>query len=652
MQQASQPERVVRFGAFELNLHSGELRKQGVKVKLQEQPFRVLVVLLEHPGEVVTREELRTRLWPQDTFVDFEHSLATAINKVREALGDAVQSPRFIETLPRRGYRFIAPVAALPAADSLLAAPPTQGNGDIADAGTRIAKSGPLEARWIIAAAASVLVAVGIVIALNVANLRERLMKIAGARHELPVPKIDSVAVLPLENLSRDPEQEYFADGMTDALITDLAQIHALRVISRNSVMQYKHNPKTTPQIARELNVDAVVEGTVTRSGDRVRITAQLIAVPEERHLWADTYESDLRDVLSLQDEIARAIAAEVKATLTPREQASLSNVPSINPQAHDAYLRGRFYYDPYKDSLNDLPRAIQYMQQAIQIDPNYAPAYAILAADYYDSSESRSGNVPDTEAAQKATATALKALQLDNSVAEAHVVLGAVHDGHDWDWAGAEREFKRAIDLDPSLVPAYVGYAWHLTFVDRPDEAIREVNRTVELDPVSSYALESRNLILYMTRHYNEAIEQGHRWLELFPNSSDAYDDLAPEFEATGMYDQEVTAMQKALTLKGEPAGEVTALGQAYKKGGIRGVWQWDLERMKKEAGQGKVHTYHLMELYSLLGEKDKAIENLEKLYSRHGQDGAIAKIDPRCDNLRSDPRYQDIIHRMNFPR
>jgi len=653
MPQTSSAARKVRFGAFELDLRSGELRKQGVKLKLQEQPFRILVILVEHPGQVVTREELRTRLWPEDTFVDFEHSLATAVNKVREALGDAVQSPRFIETLPRRGYRFIAPVSAVFAPEDLpQVVSPTAGNGDIAstDQGTGFTHSGRKRRRWIITAGVGVLVAAGMVVTLNVGKLRERVTKFTGPGHEVAVTRIDSIAVLPLENLSRDRDQEYFADGMTDALITDLAQIHSLRVISRNSVMQYKHTPKSTPVIAHELNVDAVVEGTVMRSGDRVRITAQLIAAPADRNLWADAYESDLRDVLSLQDEIARDIAVEVKANLTPREQASLSGAHPINPQAHDAYLKGRFYF--YKETPEDLLKAIRYMEQAVHIDPSYAPAYAILAACYYDSSESRWGNVPDTEAAQKATATAVKALQLDNSLAEAHVVLGAVHDGHDWDWAGAEREFKRAIELDPSLLNAHVGYAWHLAFVNRGDEAIQEVNRAVEVDPVSSYTLSHQNWILYLTRHYDQAIEQAHRWIELFPDSAEAYYHLAEEFEATGRYDQEVAAWEKALTLEGKPAEEVAALGQAYKLSGIRGVWRWDLDSLKKEAAQGSVNPYGFAEMYSLLGEKDNALRWLERMYSARGQGMFVVKMDPRCDNLRSDPRYQDLLRRMNVPR
>lgn len=652
MPEPSSTVRAVRFGTFELDLHSGELRKQGIKVKLQEQPFRVLAILVTHAGEVVTREELRTQLWAEDTFVDFEHSLATAINKIREALGDAVQSPRFIETLPRRGYRFIAPVApASAAADLPLTVPSVAFAGVTAEAPARIAEARRSKGWWITGAAVFLAVATGITIIISAPKVRERLTTLAGARRRSAAPRIGSIAVLPLDNLSHDPTQEYFADGMTDALITDLAQIHALRVISRNSVMQYKHSSKPTPQIARELNVDAVIEGAVLQIGGRVRISAQLIQASTDRHLWAESYESDMKDVLTLQGEVARAVADEVQVKLEPEERARLATARPVNPQAQDVFLRGRFYYDPYKESRDDLQKGIQYMEEAIRIDPSYAAAYAMLAACYYDSSESREGDVPDGEAAQKAAATALKALELDNSLAEPHVVLGAVHDGYDWDWAAAEHEFERAIDLDPNLVQAHVGYAWHLAFVGRSDDAIQEVNRAIKLDPVSDYALFSQNAILYITRRYNEAIQQSRKWLELFPNGAETYYNLAMEYEAIGAYDQEVAAEQKAMVLGGKSAKDAAALGQAYRSGGIKGVWRWDLESAKREAARGKVREYVFVELYSLLGEKGQALDWLQKLYSKHGQDLIVTTVDPRCDNLHSDPRYQDLLARMNIP-
>lgn len=646
--------RVVHFGVFEVDLQEEELRKSGIRIKLQEQPLQILITLLERPGQAVTREELRRKLWPTDTFVDFDHSLNSSINKLREALGDNSENPRFIETLHRRGYRFIAPVAPVSQPVDTSSA---HSNGDMADAGAGFVRAGlgRRRARWIMGAATGVLVTTGIVLALNVASVRERLMEFAGARHSLPVPKIESIAVLPLENLSGDPEQEYFADGMTDELIATLAKARALRVTSRTSAMQYKKTNKSMPQIGRELNVDAVVEGTVLQSNGRVRITAQLVHAPTDRHLWAESYESEMRDLLVLQGEVARAIAGEIQGKLQPEERARFATASPVKPEAYQAYLKGRlFYYKAYyRLTAEPLLKAINYTQQAIQIDPGYAPAYALLAACYYDSSQSRWGAVPDTEAAQKARATALKALELDNSLADAHVVLGAVHDGVDWDWAGAEREFKRAIELDPNLVRAHVGLAYHLVFVGRSDEAIREINRAVELDPLSWYTFFSQNAILFFTRHYDQAIEQARNWLEIYPDSYLAYLSLARAFEAKGMYDEGVAALQKSMALAGEPADIVAGLGRAYKFGGIRRVWRYDLERLTNKAARGDLSGPYSAQFNSLLGNKDKAIESIEKIYSDPASREMMFDIemDPRCDNLRSDRRFQDILRRMNIP-
>ncbi len=508
------------------------------------------------------------------------------------------------------------------------------------------ARTPPLQKKWLLGLGAGTLVVVAaLLLALNVAGLRDRLVSLVSG----PPAKIESIAVLPLENLSRDPEQEYFADGMTEALIAELGQISALRVISRTSVMQYKGAKKPLPDIARELNVDALVEGSVLRSGERVRVTAQLIGAKPERHLWVETFDRDLGDVLALHSEVAQAIARRIEIAVTPDERSALDRARPVNPEAHDAYLKGRFF--SYKETRQDLPKAIQYTQRAIQIDPNYAPAYAELALCYYNSSESRMGDLPNAEAAQKARSTALKALELDGSLALPHSVLGSVHDGYDWDWAGAEREFKRAIELDPNFVPARVGYAWHLTFMGRRDEAIQAVNRAVTLDPVSKYTLAHQNAILYFTQHYDQAIQQARRWLEVFPDSPETYYRLGRAFEAKGMYDEAIAAYQKEMTLRGDDAKDVAALGRAYKVGGMRGVWRWQLERLKEEAARRKVNPDDFAVLYSLLGEKDQAFEWLEKEYARGGQGMVFVKVSPRYDNLRSDPRFQDLLRRMNFP-
>ncbi|MGA3236871.1 MAG: winged helix-turn-helix domain-containing protein, partial [Bryobacteraceae bacterium] len=373
--------RSVRFGVFEVDLRAGELSKKGIRVRLQGQPFLLLITLLKQQGEVVSREELRRTLWPEDTFVDFDHSLGTAVNKLRDVLGDSAANPRFVETLPRRGYRFIAPVVAVGESEDIPVAgdaPPDRQETPASDlleardhdqvdlgaaAGVRLRR--PL--LWKISGLTVLLLSAGFLILML---LRSR-----------PPALIRSLAVLPLENLSGDPSQEYFSDGMTDELIAELGKIGNLRVISRTSVMTYKGARRPLPQIARELNVDVVVEGTVLRSGNQVRITAQLISAADDKHLWAKSYEGDLGDTLALQEQVARSIASEIRIELTPHEQAMFKSAKRVNPEAYEAYLKGRYFWN--KRTTESLRRGIDYFNQAVEKDPNYAPAYAGLADSY-----------------------------------------------------------------------------------------------------------------------------------------------------------------------------------------------------------------------------------------------------------------------------
>jgi TolB-like protein/DNA-binding winged helix-turn-helix (wHTH) protein len=646
MAEVVQTSRVIRFGNFEVDLQSGELRKAGLKLKLTGQPFQVLAILLEHPGEVVTREELHKRLWP-DTFVDIDHNLNTAINKIREALEDSAESPRFVETLPRRGYRFIAPV-------DVAGEKSAAGQCVSANASYKVESTPRIGKRWHIAAArrwSAKAMRLGLVVfafviavllAFNVGNVRQRLLRRGNA------PRIESLAVLPLANLSGDPQQEYFADGMTEALIAELGQIGSLRVISRTSVMQYKGAKKPLPQIARELNVDAVIEGSVLRVGDRARITAQLIGVGPERHLWARNYERDLRDVLSLQGEIARTIADEVKANVTPNVQARLASARPVNPKAHEAYLRGKFFLNNWTEA--GIQKATEYAQQAVQMDPDYAPAYGLLAESYWMSSQNAFGHLPDAEAAGKTKVAAMKAIAIDDMLAEPHVALGEVLNFHEWDWAGSEREFKRAIELNPNSALAHGEYAWCLVDMGRQDESIREAKRAVELDPFSELAILSLATKYYFGRQYDQALQHARKWLEMFPNSLAAYFWLTRILEAKGMYDQELAAWQRKMILGGEKPGDVAALRRAYNVGGIRGAWRWDLERLERLPPEA--YAVAIAARYTSIGEKDKALDWLEKGYEEHAPGMAPIKVDPSWDSLRSDPRFQDLLRRMNFPQ
>ena len=426
----------IRFGVFEADLRSGELRRQGVKIRLQEQPFQALALLLERPGHVVTREELRSRLWPADTFVDFDRGLNKAINKLRDALGDSAESPRFIETLPQRGYRFIAPVEL--SGTGIL---PVPGQG-----------SQPRRAswrRWLLALTASVGIAAAsllLILGLNAGGIRERL--ITGQSQQ----RIWSIAVLPFENISGDPAQEYFAVGMTEELIGELARIGSgVRVISRTSSMQFKGTRKSLPAIAQELGADAIVEGTALRAGNKVRITAQLIDARRDVHLWSGRYERDLSDVLILQGEVAQTIAGQISVKLAPAEQAVFARSRRVNPQAFEAVLSGAFLFD--RPTEPRLSQAIEHFSEAIRHDPAYARAYAGIARAHVFMGIFRFR--PPSEAFASARAAAGKALELDETLAEAHTALAEIKK-NDSDWAGAEAAYRRALDLNPSYSLAH----------------------------------------------------------------------------------------------------------------------------------------------------------------------------------------------------
>src|SRR3984957_16053084 len=458
--------RPLRFGVFQVDLRSCELRKQGLKIKLQDQPCQILAVLLEKPGEIVTREELRSKLWHGDTFVDFDHSLNTAIMRLREALGDSPENPVFVETIPRRGYRFIAPVEEMNLGETEKPVAHSNGAESILAKTTAETTLFTQQPSAPTAGAKSLfhfreLVASGLIALVLIAAiflfLRFRDPSGAVASAE----KIKSIVVLPLENLSGDKDQEYFADGMTDELIASLAKIRGLRVISRTSAMEYKDTHKPLSEIARELNVDAVVEGTVLRAGNRVRITAELVQVSTDRHLWADTYESQIGDVLALQNRVSSAIVNEIRINLTPEDRERLSKAPSVAPDAYEDYLKGRYHWNKRTDE--NLTKAIGYFEDATRKDPHYALAYAGLSDCYAIISATIFGTVPSSVSAPKAKAAAQRALEIDPTLTEAETSLATVKFNYDWDWAGAAAEFDRSIHLNPSYATAYQRYSLYL---------------------------------------------------------------------------------------------------------------------------------------------------------------------------------------------
>jgi TolB-like protein/DNA-binding winged helix-turn-helix (wHTH) protein len=451
MTEANHPPRRLRFGVFEADIKAGELTKLGKRVRLQEQPFQLLAILLDKPGEVVTREELRDRLWPQTT-IDFDHGLNKAISKIREALGDSAENPRFIETIARRGYRFLADVSAVDDDDK--ASVNDEQSATTAPCLTPVGifpKQSYPAFRWFSP----------FVLALLLGYITWSFYP----RKQVS-PSIQSLAVLPLKNLSDDASQEYFAEGMTDELINYLGQIKNLRVISRTSAMTYKDERKPLATIGRELNVEAVVEGSVFRSGDRVRITAQLIQLPADTQIWAQNFEGNLAETLALQSKVAHSIAEKIQGTLAPLEAATPKQSKVVDPNAHELYLKGRYFWN--KRTGDGLKKAIAYFKQAVELDPASAEAYAGLADGYALSGDWEYGILSPQVAFSEAKTAAAKALALDNKLSEAHTSLAFALDLYGWDWKAAEAEYKLAIELNPNYATAHQWYAWHLILMGK----------------------------------------------------------------------------------------------------------------------------------------------------------------------------------------
>jgi TolB-like protein/DNA-binding winged helix-turn-helix (wHTH) protein/Flp pilus assembly protein TadD len=610
-------------------------------VRLQEKPFQILRVLLERPGEVVTREELKKRLWHADTFLDFDHSLGTAIGKLRQALGDSAQNPRFVETLGSRGYRFITPVVGSVeisklAIESHITATQVPGVENIA--ALREKTRGWPPKAWVAGGTASVLALCAILIALNAGGWRDQIFG-RGRPAE-----ISSLAVLPLENLSRDPDQEYFADGMTDELITNLGKVEALRVISRTSVISYKGTRRPLALIARDLNVDGVVEGTVSRSGDRVRITAQLIRVKPEKHLWAETYERDLRDVLALQQDVARDIAREIRIKLTPQEQAHLPSTRPVNPEAQEAYLRGVYFWN--KRTEPDLEKSIEYFNLALRKDPSYALSYAGLANSY--NMLALYAHAAPRETYPKVRAMALKALELDESLPEAHAVLGYYKEAYEWDEPGAEREFLRAIELNQGYVFAHIWRGEVLSDLERHREAVAELDRARELDPTSLMVSDQRGWVLYMARRYDDAIEQIRKTIELEPRFAHAHCWLGRVYLQKGMLREGLAEIQEAGSLPGGDSQPYTAwLGYAYALSGRRAEAFKIVERMKAQEQKSYASPCGIAAIYCGLGQRDQALVWLEKANQERDPGLIDIRIEPAFDPLRSDAHFQDLVLR-----
>src|SRR5216684_3759956 len=581
------------FGPFRLDPTERLLLRDNQPVPLAPKAFETLVLLVENSGRLLTKDELMKRLWP-GTFVE-EVNLAQNISAIRRALHDKNGEGRYIETVSKAGYRFIGEARRVAAG-----APATDRVAEAEPAVTAAPWWKSRRSMLALPLAALIIALLG----LNLDRLRGRMLAIN--------PHIQSLAVLPLENLSRDPEQEYFADGMTDELITDLAKIHSLRVISRNSVMQYKGKRKSMPQIARELNVDALVEGTVMRSGDRVRITAQLIEAPNDRHLWAETYEGDLRNILALQGEVAAAIAKEVKLKLSAQEEIHLANARPVNPEAHEAYLRGQYRLHGMAAEATDtlksqsIEKAIDYFQQALNRDPNDALAYSGLADAYSDLSTQYRAPL---EVMPKAKAAAIRAIELDDTLAEAHVSLGYVALTFDWDWVRAEHEFRRALELNPSLPRAHAGYAEYLLFkLGRADEAIQELQRAYAVDPLLPIAHGDLAWLSFLARRYKESIDTAERFGHDDHIRALSYAELGRREQALAAADRAVSSTRNPVTL--------SKIAAAYALAGRADKARAMLPGIEGSARERYVCGFNVACVYSVLGDKDEAFAWLAKAY------------------------------------
>jgi TolB-like protein/DNA-binding winged helix-turn-helix (wHTH) protein/tetratricopeptide (TPR) repeat protein len=671
----------VRFAVFEVDLRSGELHKQGIKIKLHDQPFQVLAMLLEQPGELVTREHLHQKLWPADTFVDFDVGLNSAIKRLRDALADSAESPRFVETLPRRGYRFIAPVEEVPAGVGGREAQQSPAPGSAAPGRASVSiepsaaapnprrpeleknRTKTTRVRYSLllgGAAAAILLA--LLFGLNVGELRERLLEKASAGGA--AGRIRSLAVLPLENLSKDPEQEYFADGMTEALITDLGKISELRVISRTSSMHYKDTRKTLPEIARELNVDAVIEGAVLRSGDHVRITTQLVEAASDRHLWAESYERELRDMLTLQGEVARDVAKQVNIKLSQEEQTRFASAHPVDPKALEAYLKGR--YELYKATLEGTKKSIDYFAQALDKDPAYARAWAGLSEALSFPSVPQGPGDSRQEVLAKAKAAALKALELDGALSEGHLSLGLVLE-RDWLWSGAEKEYQRAIALDPNNARAHGVYGFYLMAQGRLEEAIAETRRAQELDPLSPLMHRYLARALSAAGRYDEALAQYREVAALGGAMSyPTHRRMALAYERKGM---EREALAELLAALRTPKNWLETTPSLPEKTDDRGAKQLAARVERKYASSGypeakRVFLHgdvlHIAPSagpiwtaadYAELGLYDKAFEWLNKAIELRSLNMEFINVDERFVPLRSDPRFGDLLRRIGLP-
>jgi TolB-like protein/DNA-binding winged helix-turn-helix (wHTH) protein len=648
----------IRFGDhFELDLRARRLRRGDRLVKLERIPLEILVLLVNHPAEIVTRDQVVAAVWGNDVFFDTDNSIRGAIRKIRQALRDDPENPRFIQTITGRGYRFIAPLTISSPVEKNPAdvltdiekekkeqTPETVHAGDLSEsrissARPKAFRSLPLRPGVLITGAAIALVAV---LAVGWYRYTHRVVEHAPLR---------AIAVLPLENLSGNPSEEYFADGITDELITEIAQLRPLRVTSRTSIMRYKGTHKSLPEIGSELGVDAILEGTVTRSEGRVRITAQLIEVHSDTHLWSAEYEREMKDVISAQQEVARDVAERIRLNILPQQRRSLA-ARVVDPDAYDAYLKGLHFWDVH--TFEAMNQALRYFQDSVSRDPGFAPAWAAMATSYcvldYQGADKPSVLYP------KALAAAQKALQLDPTSAEAHTGLGCIHNLFEWNWEEGQSEFRKATQLNPSygLPRQWTGYI--LMRIGQTEPSIQETKVTIDLDPVSFRVNQSFGSRLMEGRKYPEAIRQFLRVLELYPDNVPVHGSLSDAYEKTGNFDEAAKEFEIFLTL--DETGK--AFLPAFKKLGYRDCKRMfmvakakqDLIDLNRKRSRGDyVPAVEFSWAYLHIGDKEKAMHFLEAAFEEHSSRMLDLGL-PDYDELRPDPRFQKLVARVGLPQ
>jgi TolB-like protein/DNA-binding winged helix-turn-helix (wHTH) protein/Flp pilus assembly protein TadD len=626
---------VMRFGNYEVDLCLGELRKNGKRVKLTGQPFQILVVLLEHPGDLVTREQLQGRLWPADTFVDFDRGLNAAINRMREALGDSAENPRFVETLPRRGYRFIAPIVDPRTSRTARSQPTSPSAAILGRLGTEEKRRSPKRLTLLVTTfVALALIAVALVVD-----------RISGTGVKQP-GTIRSLAVLPLQNISGDPGQQYLADGMTEELIGRLAAIRNLRVISRTSVMRFKNTNLSAPEIAKTVGADAIVEGSVMREGSRIRVHAQLIRAATEEHFWSEAYDREVRDVLDLESDVAQSIANKVEVSLTGEERHRLASVRAVDPEVYENYLKGRFALAKGNNRA-DVEESIRYFNVAISKDPRHALSYLGLAEAYGWLGTVFIGGVAQEYRPKRALA-ARKALELDPTLVEAHLLL-AYTAQEEWRWAEAQAEYQKAVALRPNDASAHSGLGFWLTCQGRAEEALAETRHGRELDPLAVSGDELGST-LFLARRYGEAEHEVRSELAIRPDNARALVGLAFVLVSNHNAREAVDVLERAASISGRAPAIVGLLIYAYAQSGDRAHALRLLQELKRRKQRGYVPAAAFMLGFLGLGDYDQAFFWIEEAYKEQSNILQFLKVNPIFDPVRSDPRFFDLLRRVGL--